>query len=114
MDHTPSRREKRETKFYSLAEKGQMSCSDLSLFKSEARNLVKQHGFYVTRIGENDRKSLPSIVSWDRAFANGIPLIVQNYIDGTIETYPKASIKNWAQELYVIAARANNKKGTKN
>ena len=109
MQHTPSRREKREIKFYYFAEKGHMFCSDVFLFKGEAKNLVNRHGFTVTRFGENDKKSLPSTVSWDDAFKNGIPLIVQNYICGTIETFPKLAIENWAQELYVIAARANFK-----
>ena len=114
MQHTPSRREKREMKFYYLAEKGYMSCRDIFLFKGEASNLVK-HGFTVTRLGGNDRKSLPSTVSWDNSFKNGIPLIVQNYIHGIIETFPKLAVENWAQELYVIAARTNHQKiGQKN
>lgn len=106
MHHAPSRREKREAKFYFLAEQGYFKAEPL-LYISEERNL-KKHGFEVVRNGDNKKESLPSKVSWENAFKNGIPLIVSNYINGIIQTYPESAIINWAQELYVIAARANH------
>lgn len=112
MHHTPSRKEKRESKFYLLAEQGKFE-TETSLFICEERNL-KKSGFEVVRNGDNKKESLPSKVSWENPFKNGIPLIVSNYINGIIQTFPEASIKNWAQELYVIAARANHDKGTNN
>lgn len=107
----PSRREKRESKFYFLAEQGYMLSKDFSLFKSEEKSLKKQHGFDVVRFGDNLKKELPSVVSWEKAFKDGIPLIVVNYCLGIIDTFPKSAIENWAQELFVIASRANYKSG---
>lgn len=111
MHITPSRREKRESKLYSLAEQGKLESNDFRLFKSEEKNLKIKHGFDVVRFGTDLRKDLPSNISWEKAFKNGIPLIVINYCTGIIETFPKSSIENWAQELFVIAARANYEKG---
>ena len=114
MHYTPSRREKREAKFCTLAEKGQMSCEDIFLYKSEERTLVRKEGFEVVRIGSDETKQLPSKVSWEKAFKNGIPLIVLNYINGIIQTFPYNSISTWAQHLYVIAARAKHDAAQKN
>lgn len=111
MHITPSRREKRESKLYSLAEQGKLESNDFRLFKSEEKNLKIKHGFDVIRFGTDLRKDLPSNISWKEAFKKGIPLIVINYCTGIIETFPKSSIENWAQELFVIAVRANFEKG---
>ena len=113
MHNTPSRREKRESKFYLIAENGEFCCKTVSLFKSEVRTLVK-NGFDIQRYGENESKSLPAEVSWEHAFKSGIPLIVFEYIEGNIQTFPTAHVENWAQELYVIAARANKVKAQTN
>lgn len=110
MHNTPSRKQKREAKFYTIAEKGDFSCNTISLFKGEAKSLIK-NGFEVKRYGENEKKSLPSEVNWEKAFQNGIPPIVLNYCVGIIKTFPKSAIENWAQELFVIAARASFEKG---
>lgn len=112
MQVTPSRREKREAKFYFLAEQGKMECNDVSLFKSEESSLRnRKNGFYVVRHGADEKKSLPSTVSWKEAFnKSGMPLIVFEYIKGKINIFPKSGIVTWAQELYVIAARANYEK----
>ena len=106
MNATSSRREKREVKFYFLAEQGKMLCNEFTLFKSEERTLRDKCGFDVTRYGTELRRELPSVVSWEKAFKDGIPLIVVNYCIGMIETFPKSAVENWAQELFVIAARA--------
>lgn len=112
MNTTPSRRERRESRFYHLAEQGKMeSINDFLLFKSEEKNLTSKHGLDVIRHGSNTKKQLPSTVSWENAFKNGIPLLVMNYCTGVIGTFPKSAIENWAQELYVIAARARHEKG---
>ena len=111
MNSAPSRRERRESKFYFLAEQGKTECNEFYLFKSEEKNLKKQHGFDVVRHGTDTKKELRSTVSWENAFKHGIPLIVFNYCIGIIETFPKSAIENWAQELFVIAARANFEKG---
>lgn len=113
MNATSSRREKREAKFYFLAEQGKMLCNEFTLFKSEERTLRDKCGFDVTRYGTELRRELRSVVSWEKAFKNGIPLLVINYCTGTIETFPKSAIESWAQELFVIAARAIYQKDPK-
>lgn len=113
MRRDPSRREKREYKFYLSAEQGNMECK-VSLFKSEGKSLIKQ-GFEVSFPDNfNEKKASPATVSWKNAFKSGVPLIVSNYINGIIKSFPTSSIENWAQELYVTAARANHEKGTNN
>ena len=102
MQYVPSRREKREAKFIRTAEQGEFE-SSVYLFKNEAVNLRKKN-FKVIRIGTDDKKSLPSVVSWEDAFNKGVPPAVAEYVVGKIQTFPKVS--NWAQELYVVAARA--------
>ena len=102
MNNIPSRKEKREAKFVRMAEYGNFETT-VYLFKSEATNLKKQN-FAVVREGVDEKKSLPSTVSWKRAFGKSIPLSVKDYISGGIKTFPKVS--NWAEELFVIAARA--------
>lgn len=106
MNGEPSRKEKRENKFYSLAEKGLFDALGVFLYRSEARKLVSS-GFKVVRIEDKDNKKipLPSYVSWENAFGNDIPPMVEAYIWGEIKTFPNFS--NLAQELYIIAARAN-------
>lgn len=106
MHREPSRREKREQKLIYAAEHGNFEV-EVFLFSGEAKNLVKK-GFSVDRKGNDRKKSLPSLVSFSNPFKTGLPPIVSDYIAGQIETFPKVS--NWAQELYVIAARVNNKK----
>ena len=113
MHTAPSRREKREFKFLYLAERGEMLCNAFSLYKSEEKTLKDKHGFYVVRHGDNLKGELPSTVSWENPFKGGIPLVVNNYCTGFIDTFPKSAIKNWAQELFVIAARANFEKNHK-
>lgn len=110
MQRTPSRKEKRESKFYKVAENGNFFCT-VSLFHSEAKSLIKK-GFTVKRFGENEKKALLSEVSWENAFKNCVPLIVSEYVEGVIQSFPNATVENWAQELYVIAARARHNKGT--
>ena len=106
MHREPSRREKREQKLIYAAEHGSFEV-ELLLYGGEAANLVK-NGFYVNRHGSDSKKSLPATVSFKNSFKTGIPPIVVSYITGEIETFPKVS--NWAQQLYVIAARANHEK----
>ena len=109
MRNEPSRREKRESKFYLAAEKGNMECK-VSLFKGEGKSLRKKGLVVCFPDNFNEKKASPVVASWKDAFKTGIPLIVSNYIDGTIMTFPWSAIENWAQELYVIAARANHLK----
>ncbi len=110
MIDKPSRSVKREEQFYLLAGKGCFEYK-FSLFKSEAIKLIKQ-GFSVIRFGDNKKNSLPSTISCKNAFKNGIPPVVSSYIDGKNDFFPH--VANWAQELYVIAARANNEKAQNN
>ena len=109
MYNQPSRRERRESKFYLYAEQGNME-TKVSLFKGEGKTLRKQGLTVFFPDDFNERKASPSTVSWKDAFKTGIPLIVSNYVNGTIKTFPWSAIENWAQELYVIAARANHLK----
>ena len=113
MKNAPSRRQKRLSRFYYLAEKGYMVSNDFYLFKSEESNLRNNYGFNVTRYGTDLTKELPSSVSWEEPFQNEIPLIVIDYCMGRTNTFPKSAIENLAQELFVIATRANYEKGTK-
>lgn len=108
MHRDPSRREKREYRFYYLAEQGRFEATPRPhLYTSEEKNL-KKSGFDTLRSGDNKKGALPTDVSWRNAFRDGIPPIVYSYIIGEIKTFPKT--ENWAQELYVIAARANYEK----
>jgi hypothetical protein len=104
----PSRKEKRESKFYFKAEQGEFD-ADTSLYGSEERNL-KKSGFTIVRNEKNKKEAAPSNVSWKDAFKGNIPPLVSDYISGRIKTFPDSAIQNWAQELYVIAARVNFKK----
>ena len=110
MHSAPSRREKRESKCLYLAEQGFMTCDCFSLYKSEAKSLRERDGLDVCRHGIYTKKELPSTISWNEAFKDGTPLDVSNYITGIADIFPKWAIKNWAQELYVIAARVNFEK----
>ena len=109
MHNMTSRRERRESKFYSLAEQGEKLCKGVFLYKSEAKNLIKE-GFHVERHGTDEKKQLPSTISWENPYEDGIPLLVELYVKGAIKTFPDCKIKNWAQRLYVIASRANEEK----
>ena len=102
MHNVPSRKEKRETKFINIAKSGNFETTAY-LFKSEAVCLRKQN-FAVIREGIDEKKSLPSKVSWKKAFGSNIPPSVKDYISGKTKTFPK--VLNWAEELFVIAARA--------
>ncbi len=106
MQYIPSRKEKREARFYFSAEQGNFH-SEAFLYKSEEKSL-KKSGFTVLRAGDNPKEALPSEITWENVFKKGLPPMVTDYILGRINTFPKVS--NWAQELYVIAARANHDK----
>lgn len=107
MHREPSRREKREAKLYYLAEKGIFQ-TEMSLYTSEIKKLSKDGFKIFRRILGNSKKPINTYLDWQTPFPKGVPPIVFSYIIGEIETFPKVS--NWAQELYVIAARANYKK----
>jgi len=109
LDDGLSRREKREQKFLRRAKSGYFG-ADTVLFLSEEKSLRKK-GFLPVRASSKKEGSSPAYVSWEGAFKNGIPLIVFNYCIGVIEGFPKSAVENWAQELYVIAVRANFEKG---
>ncbi len=99
---TPSRRKDREEKFYSSANYGRFETNRIYLYKSEERSLIKD-GFTVKRYGNNKKGDLPSKVSWRKAFKDEIPQAVFKYINGYTNIFPEVS--NYAQKLYVIAAR---------
>lgn len=108
MNIEPSRREKREAKLYSVAEKGRFQ-TEMKLYKRESDTLAKRDGFKTfRRIPNNKSKPIPTYIDWQTPFPNGVPPIAFSYINGETETFPEVS--NWAQELFVIAARANNQK----
>ena len=102
----PSRAEKREITLYSAAEKGEFSVG-LILYPNEITRLEKD-GFAVSYIHPCPKyKNLfTATVSWGNAYGPAIPHIVHSYIHGIIETKPKNSIENFAQELFVIAHKA--------
>lgn len=104
-----SRREIRERKFLRRAKAGNFG-ADIVLFLSEEKVLRKK-GFLTVRYSSSKKGSVPSHASWEDAFKNGVPAEVTSYITGQTGTFPKTS--NLAQELYVIASRANFQKGKK-
>lgn len=110
MRSYPSRNEKREIRLYSAAEKGVLSIEQFILYPSEITKLEKQ-GFSVDTIKPYSNSSVlfTANVSWANAYGCTIPHIVHSYINRIIETFPKNSIENFAQELYVIAHRALRK-----
>lgn len=108
--HHISRKERLENKLYQYAENGNFQLQNFTLYKSEIRKYRKQ-GFTVIPSMDSD-KPVPCIIEWKHPFPKTVPLIVYNYITNQINTFPK--VQNWAQHLYVIAARANYIKGTNN
>ena len=109
MRSYPSRAEKREVRLYSEAEKGVFSL-EFTLYPSEITKLEKQ-GFNISspKPYSNSKDLFTVTVDWSKAFGVAIPHIVHSYINKIIETFPKDSINNLAQELYVIAQRACKK-----
>jgi len=105
---TNSRKQRREEKFLDSANSGEFG-APTPLFKNEEKSLIKD-GFTVKRFGLHTKYSLPSYVSWNEAFGDEIPPSVCDYITGVSDEFPKSEISNWAQRLYVIAARANYEK----
>lgn len=106
--HSESRRERREQKLFNAAENGNFKIK-VTLFKGEATKLTED-GFCVTRHGDDKKRAVPSTVSFKNAFDSDseIPSDAKDYISGKTETFPDLS--NWAQDLYVVAARANHEK----
>lgn len=110
MHHYPSRSERRQDKFYSLAKKGELLAHDVILYKREITKLQKE-GFHVYSVKPylKTKDLYIATVSWDKAFGTAIPLAVSSYVDGIIETYPYNFVKNSAQELYIISKRVKSK-----
>lgn len=105
MHSYSSRNEIREAKLYLVAEKGEFSL-DYLLYSSEMKRLGKQ-GFRISNVKPSTQQGLYSAtINWCKAFGNYIPPTVYAYTNGTIQTFPKASVNNFAQELYVIAEKA--------
>jgi len=81
----------------------------------------------IKRFGKEDLCPIPKIKSnvsvcvklnwenpkWDDPVGEGPPLEVLDYVECITDIFPKTSIKTLAQELYVIATRANNEKRKK-
>ena len=111
MHSYPSRSEKRQINLYTAAERGVLSVENMLLYPSEIKKLEKE-GFYISNIVPSAiSKGLYSVtVDWSHAYGSGIPHIVFSYIHNIIETYPKNSVNSFAQELFVIAQRANTEK----
>ena len=105
MQTYPSRSEKRLTKLYKAAESGCMSLDNELLYSSEIKRYLKQ-GFVVSRQASPIKNLYSSEISWSHAFGDDIPHVVNTYITGEIDTYPGSQVKTFAQQLYVIAARA--------
>lgn len=109
MHSYPSRNEVREIKLYTVAEKGNFSL-DYILYSSEMKKLEKE-GFRILNVKPFSKDGLYSAtIDWYRAFGNEIPHIVFAYTRGIVLTFPKNSIKNFAQELYIIAQKTNSSK----
>ena len=105
MQTYPSRSERRLTKLYQAAESGCMSLDNELLYLSEIKRCCKQ-GLVVSHHESSIKNLYSSEISWSHAFRLNMPDVVYNYITGRIATYPQSQIKTFAQQLYVIAARA--------
>ena len=107
----PTRSEKRQVQFYSAAEKGEFSLENIVLYPGEIKKLQKD-GFIVQTIKPlaSNKKLFVTNIYWSHTYGSSIPHIVYSYIHGVIETYPKSSVNNFAQELFIIAHRACLKK----
>lgn len=107
MHSYPSRNEVREIKLYTAAEKGSLSL-DYILYSSEMRKLEKE-GFRILNVKPFSKNGLYSAtIDWSRAFGNKIPHIVFAYTHGIVLTFPKNSVQDFAQELYIIAQKNNS------
>lgn len=106
MHSYPSRNDTRETKLYIVAERGEF-CLDYLLYSSEIKRLEKQ-GFRILNVKPFTKHGLYSVtIDWCRAFGDAVPHTVFAYTHGIIETFPKASVDNFAKELYIIAEKAS-------
>lgn len=108
MHSYPSRNEIRETKLYMVAERGEFSL-DYILYSSEMKRLEKE-GFRISNVKPFKDNLYSVTIDWYRAFGNAIPHIVFAYTHGIVETFPNNSVKNFAQELYIIAQKASSSK----
>ena len=111
MQSYPSRSEKRETKLFTTAEEGLLVLENEILYPSEIK-FLKKKGFRIFNLEPSGIKSsLYSVtIAWATAYPCGVPLMVQSYINHTIDTFPDEHIENLAQKLYVIAKRVSNSK----
>lgn len=108
MYNYPSRSEKRQAKFYQLAEQGIFKQDGLILYKSEIKSL-KNKGFEIFDIEDIPlSKGLCKVtVSWEHPFGEAIPHLVYSYTHRVIETFPyHCTNDSFAKELFVIAKRA--------
>ena len=107
----PTRAERRQVQLYAAAEKREFSIKNMILYPREIARLKKE-GFavYYVRPFEDSKDLFLATVEWANAYGPAIPHIVYSYITGIIETKPKKHIENFAQELYVIAHKAQLKK----
>lgn len=107
----PSRSEKRQVQLLSAAEKGMFSFENIIIYPREITKLEKD-GFTVRSIKpyKESKALFTATVEWSNAYGCAIPHIVYSYIHGIIETSPQKAISTFAQELYVIAHKANAKK----
>lgn len=107
----PSRSEKRQVQLLSSAEKGNFSLENVVLYAREITRLEKD-GFTVHSIKPftSKKKLFVATIEWSDAYGSAIPHLVYSYIHGIIETEPKSAISSFAQELFVIAHKANLKK----
>lgn len=108
-----SRSKDREKHLKKAANNGKMSARLRGLYISEVKGLQKKHGLTISEQEKKlvgNKKLYDVVVGWDNAYNNGIPSIVLDYTIGVIETYPENLVTSFAQELWIIAKRANRKK----
>lgn len=107
----PSRSEKRQVQLISAAEKGDFLVKNIILYPREISKLEKD-GFKVHSIKPygGSKNLFTATVDWSCAFGLAIPHIVHSYIIGNIETYPRRSIRSFAQELFITSSKAKTKK----
>lgn len=110
MRSYPSRDERRQENFYKLAEQGLLSMENAILYPSEIKKLEEKYGMKVKKVKDfkPDMHLVVADISWKNAYGYAIPHIVISYVTGQIETFPRASIQTFAQELWVIARRTAN------
>lgn len=100
---------------YSAARKGLFSADNVLLYPTEIKRLENK-GFFIHNVEraltEHHKTQFICSITWNYVYIPCAPRLVEFYIEGSIKNFPWYSVKNLAQELYVIARKAQNNKNS--